>query len=89
MPEISRFYGIIIVMYWERNTEHHSPHFHAIYNEFDCKYEIPNLNILDGVLPNKAHRMVLDWAKNHIKELETNWKLAIRNEPLKKIKPLV
>jgi len=37
MPEISRFFGIIIAMYWERKTKHHSPHFHAIYGEYDCK----------------------------------------------------
>lgn len=89
MPELSRFYGIIIAMYWERDTKHRSPHFHAIYNEFDCKYAIPKLNILDGVLPNKAHRMVIDWAKKHIEELEANWNLAIKNEPLKKIEPLI
>ncbi len=70
-------YGIRITIYWERNTQHRSPHFHVIYNEFDCKYEIPTLNVLEGVLPNKAHRMVIDWAQKHIKELEANWKLAI------------
>ena len=89
MPEISRFYGIIIAMYWERDTGHHTPHFHAIYNEFDCKYEIPNLNIIEGKLPNNAHRLVLEWAKEHIKELDENWKLAIKNESLKKIEPLL
>jgi len=89
MPEISRFYGIIIAMFWERDTEHHTPHFHAIYNEFDCKYEIPNLKILDGKLPGKAHKLVMEWAKKHIKELEANWKLAIKNESLRKIEPLV
>ena len=89
MPEISRFYGIIIAMYWERNTEHHSPHFHAIYNEFDCKYDIPSLKILDGGLPNKAHKLVTEWAEQHIKELEDNWYSAIKKEPMKKIDPLV
>ncbi len=89
MPEISRFYGIIIAMFWERDTEHHTPHFHAIYNEFDCKYEIPSLNILDGRLPNKAHRLVVEWAKIHIKELDTNWKLEVKNESLRKIEPLL
>lgn len=89
MPEISRFYGIVIAMYWERSTEHHTAHFRAIYNEFDCKYGIPGLKILEGSLPNKAHRMVIDWAKKHINELEANWKSAIKNEPLSKIEPMV
>ncbi len=69
MPEISMFYDIIIAMYWERKTEHHSAHFHEIYNEFDCKYSIPKLSIMEGSLPNKAHRMVISWAKKHIKDL--------------------
>lgn len=89
MPEISRFYGIVIAMYWERDTKHKSPHFHAIYNEFDCKYGLPELEIIDGKLPNKAHKLVVDWANEHLKELEANWKLAVKNEPLNKIKPLI
>ena len=89
MPELSRFYGIIITMYWEKATKHRTPHFHAIYNEFDCKYEIPNLNILDGALPNKAHKMVIDWANIHMVELIDNWNFAILNESLKKIDPLI
>jgi hypothetical protein len=89
MPEISRFYGIVITIYWERDTQHHIPHFHAIYNEFDCKYGIPKLNILDGSLPNKAHRMVIEWASKHLYELDENWKLAIKNEPINKIEPLI
>lgn len=89
MPELSRFYGIVIAMYWERGTEHHTPHFHAIYNEFDCKYNIPGLNVIDGYLPAKAHKLVLEWAQQHIIELEKNWDSAIKNEPLRKINPLV
>ena len=89
MPEISRFYGIIIAMYRERDTKHKSPHFHAIYNEFDCKYEIPGLSIMEGKLPNKADKMVIDWANKHLKELEDNWNLAVNNESLKKIEPLL
>lgn len=88
MPELCRFFGIVIAMYWERDTKHHTPHFHAIYNEFDCKYEIPNLNVLDGKLPKRAHGMVTEWAKLHMDELVRNWEKAVQNKPIDKIKPL-
>ena len=88
MPEISRFFGIIIAMYWEGKTRHHSPHFHAIYNEFDCKYEIPSLKVLDGKLPNRAHKLVIEWANLHRDELVNNWERVLRHQPLNKIEPL-
>ena len=88
MPELSRFFGIVIAMFWEKNTKHHTPHFHAIYNEFDCKYEIPNLDVLDGYLPKRANKMVIEWAKLHMDELLGNWDRAIQNKSLRKIEPL-
>ncbi len=88
MPELSRFFGIVIAMYWEKNTQHHAPHFHAIYNEFDCKYEIPNLFVLDGSLPKRANNMVVEWAKLHMDELLLNWDRAKQNKSLNKIEPL-
>jgi hypothetical protein len=88
MPEISRFLGIIIMMYWEINTKHHIPHFHAKYNEYTCVFSLPELNILEGKLPKRAMSHVIEWAKEHIDELNSNWILAEKNKPVKKIKPL-
>lgn len=71
-------------MYWEKNT----PHFHAIYNEFDCKYDLPDLKILDGYLPKRANNMVIEWATLHKDESLVNWDGAIQNKSLNKIEPL-
>jgi hypothetical protein len=56
MPEISRFFGIIIRMYF---GDHNPPHFHAIYQEFTAEYDIQTLEVIIGGLPSRAHSMVL------------------------------
>jgi hypothetical protein len=56
MPEISRFLGIIITMYFD---EHNPPHFHVRYNEYRASMEIKTLNILRGELPAKAAILIL------------------------------
>jgi len=48
MPELSRFLGITIAMYY---NDHNPPHFHVLYNEYDAEIEISNLTILEGKLP--------------------------------------
>jgi hypothetical protein len=88
MPEISRFLGIIITMYWEREARHHLPHFNAKYNEYSCVFSLPELNILEGALPYRAMSHVIEWAKEHINELNDNWNLVENNKPVKKIQPL-
>lgn len=57
MPEISRFLGIIIRMYWD---EHNPPHFHAIYNDYQAEIEIKSLNVKSGKLPAKVLGLVLE-----------------------------
>ena len=57
MPEISRFFGIIIKMYF---GDHNPPHFHAIYQEDSAEYDINTLIIIRGSLPSRAHAMVLE-----------------------------
>lgn len=64
MPVISRFYGIIIKMYFQQK-EHNPPHFHAIYGEYVGVVDINELKIIEGDLPSKASSMVLEWAKNN------------------------
>ena len=66
MPEISRFYGIIIAMYY---NEHNPPHFHAKYGEFTAEIDITTLQIFKGELPKRARTLVLEWADEHRNEL--------------------
>ncbi len=85
MPEISRFFGIIIRIYF---GDHNPPHFHAIYQEETAEYEIITLTIIRGSLPSRAHAMVLEWASFHREELMDNWKLATEMKEINKIEPL-
>jgi hypothetical protein len=88
MPEISSFFGIIVYMYWERRNKHHIAHFHAKYNNYECVYRLPDLEILSGKIPVRADRMVRTWAKLHKDELIENWNRVQLDKPLEKIKPL-
>ncbi|RIZ70606.1 MAG: DUF4160 domain-containing protein [Methylococcales bacterium] len=82
MPEISRFLGIIIFMYFD---EHSPPHFHVKYNEFNAVMDIQTLNILAGYLPVKVRGLVEEWAELHQPELLDMW----NTKDFHKIKPLV
>ena len=85
MPEISRFLGIIIVMF---NAEHNPPHFHVRYNEYRAAISIKKLSLIDGKLPPKVLGLVIEWASQHQDELLKNWKLARTHTTLNPIKPL-
>lgn len=85
MPEISRFYGIVIRMYFQ---DHNPPHFHEEYQGMKAEYDINTLNILEGKLPIRAHALVLEWASLHRTELLANWDKAIVPIALDKIEPL-
>lgn len=86
MPEISRFFGIIIRMYF---GDHNPPHFHAIYQEFTAEYDIQTLEVIRGGLPGRAHSMVLEWASLHRNELMEDWLLASNKMEIKPIEPLL
>lgn len=72
MPVISRFYGIIIRMYFLQ-SEHNPPHIHAIYNEDVAAIDFMTGNIIEGYLPPKALSMVLEWTELHRNELKKMW----------------
>ncbi len=86
MPEISRFLGIVISMYYK---EHAPPHFHAKYGGERAAFSIDNLRMTEGRLPHRVTAIVLEWAFEHREELMDNWHRAARREELQSIDPLV
>ena len=86
MPEISRFLGIVIYMYF---NDHDPPHFHAKYNEFRGKITIEDLRLIDGKFPNRITAIILEWANEHWAELITNWNTLRETGSYQKIRPLV
>lgn len=86
MPEISRFFGIIIYMYAK---DHLPPHFHAEYGDEEAMFSIETCNIIIGDLPRKQCRLVQAWAELHKEELMENY-LELQQEQASffKIKPL-
>ena len=86
MPEISRFFGIIIHMYF---SDHAPPHFHAKYQGEDVIIDIETGDVLRGRLPRKEMYFVQAWREMHRDELMANWHIAVaRSGEVKKIKPL-
>ena len=73
MPEISRFFGIIIRLFY---SDHQPPHFHAFYGEHEATIEIETLAVYRGELPRRTLALVLEWAALHRKELREDWRLA-------------
>lgn len=85
MPEISRFYGIIIAMFY---SDHNPPHFHARYGNESVVIDIQTMRILEGRIPPRALGLVIEWAAQHKEELLADWQLARNNMPPQKIEPL-
>lgn len=85
MPEIARFYGIIIRMYYR---DHHPPHFHASYGEYIAEFSLQTMEVIDGKLPSRAMVLVLEWASLHRAELMEDWELTRAGKEPKKIDPL-
>ncbi|MFZ0305511.1 MAG: DUF4160 domain-containing protein [Terracidiphilus sp.] len=85
MPTISRFYGILIQMYF---ADHPPPHFHALYAEFEALIAIQTFEVLRGDLPPRAMALVLEWAQQHRNELMRDWELCVQNQMPERIRPL-
>lgn len=85
MPEVSRFLGIVIGMFY---NDHAPPHFHARYGENEIRVNIETGEIMTGTFPRRAERLVAEWLSLHKAELLEDWKLAAERKPLKKIEPL-
>lgn len=86
MPELCRFLGIVIQMYF---NDHMPPHFHAIYNDLEGIFDLTTLNMLEGNLPARVKGLVVEWASLHKEELLCNWNTLTLTGDFKKIKPLV
>ena len=84
MPEISKFYGIIIYMYID---DHNPPHFHVWYDDYEAEITIKD-GIVTGSLPRRALRLVYEWLDLHRDELMENWERLSNSEAAKKIDPL-
>lgn len=84
MPEICRFLGIIIAMYYQ---DHMPPHFHAIYGDYEITVQIET-GLIEGRFPKRALKLVLEWYELHRDDLRENWQLAQERMPLNKILPL-
>ena len=85
MPIISRFFGIIIRMFF---NEHAPPHFHAEYGEHRVVIDISSLEVMEGGFPRRALELVLDWAELHQDELMEDWDLCQQRQQPREIAPL-
>ena len=85
MPEVSRFFGIVIAMFY---NDHPPPHFHVRYGEQRALIDIDALSVIEGSLSPRVLGLVVEWAALHREELERNWDRARRHERLHLIRPL-
>jgi hypothetical protein len=84
VPEISRFLGIVIAMFY---SDHAPPHFHARYGAHEVIVRIAD-GAVDGDFPRRALGLLLEWYALHREELRDNWERARARRPLQKIEPL-
>ena len=84
MPIISRFFGILIYMYWR---DHTPPHFHAKYGDQEITVEIET-GVIKGNMSKRAIKMVQEWRKTRREELLIDWRLAEERKTLNRIEPL-
>lgn len=85
MPEVSRFLGIVVTMYWEAGAPHKTPHFHVRYEDYRASYGIDPVAQLAGALPIRQQRLIEAWAELHQQELLANWELVQQNRMLRRI----
>jgi len=84
MPVVSRFFGIVVYMFWR---DHSPPHFHAKYQDAEVTVDIETGKVT-GQMSNRALRMLEEWRKLYKDDLLEDWRLAQERKPLKTIKPL-
>jgi hypothetical protein len=85
MPELSRFYGIVVRMFF---NDHNPPHFHAYYGSDEALFAIETLSLFAGQLPPRATGLVVEWASLHQTDLMKAWNKVRELEPPGRISPL-
>lgn len=85
MPEVSRFYGIVIRLYYR---DHPPEHFHAFYGNDEAQIDIDSGAIIRGTIPRTAYALVNAWRETHVQELQDNWSRARQQMPILPIAPL-
>lgn len=88
MPELSRFFGIIVRMYMEAGGPHHVPHFHAYYQDEAAVIGVDPVDLIAGALPRRQQRLVEAWAELHQEELLADWARLQSGQVLLPIAPL-
>lgn len=87
MPELCRFYGIVIKMIFCDNVQHNKPHVHVYFNEYEASVGIDG-ELLAGKIPVKQLKLVQAWLAIHEDELYSTWNKAVQGIPFEKIEPL-
>ena len=88
MPELARFFGIIIRMYLEAGERHHAPHFHAYYGDDVAVFQIQPIELISGALPRRQARLVEARAELHEAELAADWQRLQSGQAPRSIPPL-
>jgi uncharacterized protein DUF4160 len=88
VPEIARFFGIIIRMYAEAGGAHHRPHFHAYYQQEVAVFSLDPIGLIAGSLSQRQQRLVEAWAELHQEELRVNWERLQEGRAPRRIEPL-
>jgi len=88
LPELSRFFGIVIRMYVEPGAPHHRPHFHAYYQNRAAVFGIDPIEPIGGSFPRRQQRLVEAWAELHQGELRENWERLQTGQLPYRIAPL-
>ena len=83
MPEISRFYGIVIKMFF-KPKEHEPSHIHALYGEYGGIFDLQSMEMTEGDLPKKAQELIKEWLYKNQEELLKMWE----TQKLRKLPPL-
>lgn len=88
MPTVSMFYGILVLIFFKDNEQHHTPHIHVRYQGKKAAVSIEDGSVLAGDFPLRQLRMVQVWIDIHRDELLANWELAVNGDEPFRIPPL-
>jgi desulfoferrodoxin (superoxide reductase-like protein) len=88
MPTISMFYGILVLMFYRDNRQHHTPHIHVRYQDEEAVIEIPTGALIAGSISPRQFKLVQAWIEIHTEELMLDWQLAVNGDEPFRIAPL-